>query len=68
MKNRLDRNFPERVKSLSLTPGARLIVMSDMHRGDGTGSDDFAHREWGTLLPSDLMSYPRVVGRKVAWL
>ncbi len=42
MQNRLDRNFPERIKSLSLTPGARLIVMSDMHRGDGTGSDDFA--------------------------
>ncbi len=43
MQNRLDRNFPERIKSLSLTPGTRLIVMSDMHRGDGTGSDDFAH-------------------------
>jgi len=43
MQNRLDRNFPERIKSLSLAPGARLIVMSDMHRGDGTGSDDFAH-------------------------
>ena len=28
---------------LCLSPETRLIVMSDMHRGDGTGSDDFAH-------------------------
>ena len=30
-------------KSLKITPDTRLIVMSDMHRGDGTGCDDFAH-------------------------
>jgi len=37
-------NFPnlERVKHLTLNPGMKLIVMSDMHRGDGTGADDFA--------------------------
>ena len=47
---------PTKIKSISLTPvfslaplrlcvrqGTKLIVMSDMHRGDGTGSDDFAH-------------------------
>ncbi|HAR95736.1 MAG TPA: serine/threonine protein phosphatase, partial [Deltaproteobacteria bacterium] len=38
-------SFPdlERVKHLTLNPGMKLIVMSDMHRGDGTGADDFAH-------------------------
>jgi len=37
-------NFPllERVKHLTLNPGMKLIVMSDMHRGDGSGADDFA--------------------------
>ncbi|MBA4397330.1 MAG: hypothetical protein C0394_08110 [Syntrophus sp. (in: bacteria)] len=37
-------NFPyfDRVKHLTLNPGMKLIVMSDMHRGDGTGADDFA--------------------------
>ena len=37
-------NFPdiERVKHLTLNPGMKLIIMSDMHRGDGTGADDFA--------------------------
>ena len=28
---------------ITLTPDTKIIVMSDMHRGDGTGSDDFAH-------------------------
>jgi len=28
---------------IKMTPSTKLIVMSDMHRGDGTGSDDFAH-------------------------
>ena len=32
-----------RIKRLPLTADTKLIVMSDMHRGDGTGSDDFAH-------------------------
>jgi len=32
----------ERVKHITLTPGMKLIVMSDMHRGDGSGADDFA--------------------------
>jgi len=32
-----------RIKRLSLSSDSRLIIMSDMHRGDGTGSDDFAH-------------------------
>ena len=37
-------NFPslERVKHLTLNPGMKLVVMSDMHRGDGSGADDFA--------------------------
>ncbi|MDP2268930.1 MAG: hypothetical protein Q8K46_07145 [Deltaproteobacteria bacterium] len=37
-------NFPDlaRVKHLTLNPGMKLIVMSDMHRGDGSGADDFA--------------------------
>jgi len=36
-------NFPDldRVKHLTLNPGMKLVVMSDMHRGDGTGADDF---------------------------
>jgi len=25
-----------------MTPGMKLVVMSDMHRGDGSGADDFA--------------------------
>jgi UDP-2,3-diacylglucosamine pyrophosphatase LpxH len=33
----------DRIKHLSLTSNTKLIIMSDMHRGDGTGSDDFAH-------------------------
>lgn len=37
-------HFPDLdcVKHLSLTPATKLIVMSDMHRGDGSGADDFA--------------------------
>ncbi|HOH73989.1 MAG TPA: hypothetical protein PLS43_10180, partial [Syntrophales bacterium] len=37
-------NFPEfeRIKHITMTPGMKLIVMSDMHRGDGSGADDFA--------------------------
>lgn len=36
--------FPklERIRRLCMTPGMKLIVMSDMHRGDGSGADDFA--------------------------
>ena len=34
---------PARIKSIDLQQDTKLIVMSDMHRGDGTGSDDFAH-------------------------
>jgi len=36
--------FPklERIRRLTLTPGMKLICMSDMHRGDGSGADDFA--------------------------
>ena len=36
--------FPEfeRIKRITSTPGMKLIVMSDMHRGDGSGADDFA--------------------------
>jgi len=32
----------ERIKRITLTPGMKMIVMSDMHRGDGSGADDFA--------------------------
>ena len=32
----------DRVRHIALTPGMKLIVMSDMHRGDGSGADDFA--------------------------
>lgn len=32
----------ERVRHITLTPGMKLVVMSDMHRGDGSGADDFA--------------------------
>jgi predicted phosphodiesterase len=32
-----------RIKNLPLSEDTKLIIMSDMHRGDGTGSDDFAH-------------------------
>jgi predicted phosphodiesterase len=34
---------PTRIKSIAVEPDTKIIVMSDMHRGDGTGSDDFAH-------------------------
>jgi predicted phosphodiesterase len=36
--------FPEfeRIKRITTTFGMKLIVMSDMHRGDGSGADDFA--------------------------
>ena len=36
-------NLPEfeRIKHITMTPGMKLIIMSDMHRGDGTGADDF---------------------------
>lgn len=43
MQNLLDSYFPKKIKYLTLTPDKKLIVMSDMHRGDGAGSDDFAH-------------------------
>ncbi len=39
----LDTLWPTRIKPLTIGPGTRIIVMSDMHRGDGSGSDDFAH-------------------------
>lgn len=32
----------ERIRRLTLTPGMKLVCMSDMHRGDGSGADDFA--------------------------
>ena len=32
----------ERVRYLPMTTGMKLVVMSDMHRGDGSGADDFA--------------------------
>ena len=32
----------ERIRHIKFTPGMKLIVMSDMHRGDGSGADDFA--------------------------
>jgi len=37
-------NLPEfeRIKHITMTPGMKLIVMSDMHRGDGSGADDFS--------------------------
>jgi len=41
MQNRVDRNFPGRIKYLSLVPGTGLIVMSDMHRDDGNLGIEF---------------------------
>jgi len=35
--------FPLAPLRLCVSHDTKLIVMSDMHRGDGTGSDDFAH-------------------------
>jgi predicted phosphodiesterase len=32
-----------RIKSITVDQDTKLIIMSDMHRGDGSGSDDFAH-------------------------
>ena len=32
----------ERIRRMTLTPGVKLVCMSDMHRGDGSGADDFA--------------------------
>jgi len=39
----LEGFYPEKIKHLSLLPETKMIVMSDMHRGDGSGADDFAH-------------------------
>lgn len=33
----------DRTKHLTYSTDTKIVVMSDMHRGDGTGSDDFAH-------------------------
>ena len=41
--HKLSLHWPTRIKTLTMGPGAKIIVMSDMHRGDGSGSDDFAH-------------------------
>jgi UDP-2,3-diacylglucosamine pyrophosphatase LpxH len=35
--------IPVRKKKLTPSAETRIVVMSDMHRGDGTGPDDFAH-------------------------
>ncbi len=37
-------NFPDITKfqRITLTPGMKLLAMSDMHKGDGSGADDFA--------------------------
>jgi len=35
--------LPQNIKPLSLQTHPKLIIMSDMHRGDGSNSDDFAH-------------------------
>jgi predicted phosphodiesterase len=32
----------ERILRLTLMPGMKLVCLSDMHRGDGSGADDFA--------------------------
>jgi len=29
------------IKRITMTPGMKLIVLSDMHKGDGSGADDF---------------------------
>ena len=39
----LEDYYPKAIKHLSMHRDTKLIVMSDMHRGDGSGSDDFAH-------------------------
>ena len=39
----LEDFYPGKIKHLSLLPETKIIVMSDMHRGDGSGADDFAH-------------------------
>jgi len=43
-----------RIKKLPLSDDTKLIIMSDMHRGDGTGSDDFAHN---SLICKCAMDY-----------
>jgi len=49
-------NFPppQNIKHLSLSEAEPLILMSDMHRGDGTSSDDFAHN---SLLYKCALTY-----------
>lgn len=32
----------ERVRRITCNPESRVVIMSDMHRGDGSGADDFA--------------------------
>jgi len=44
----------DRIKPLSLSTKTKLIVMSDMHRGNGSSSDDFAHN---SLIYKCALSY-----------
>lgn len=49
-------NLPHKTqtKALSLSNTEKLILMSDMHRGNGTSSDDFAHN---SLIYKCALSY-----------
>ena len=53
-KNPLNLVNPVKRKPLTLTPETKLILMSDMHRGNGTSSDDFAHN---SLIYKCALSY-----------
>ena len=45
---------PQNINHLSLSEDKPLILMSDMHRGDGTSADDFAHN---SLLYKCALTY-----------
>lgn len=44
----------DRIKNLNLFVDKKLIIMSDVHRGNGTSSDDFAHN---SLLYKCALNY-----------
>ena len=57
--------FPKKIKKVDTYPGMKFVVMSDMHRGDGSWTDDFAHRMlYGFSMDEQhALSVPEVIRR-----
>lgn len=56
MISEFEKRYPQKddIKHLSLSGGTKLIVMSDMHRGNGSYADDFARN---SLLYKCALNY-----------